>query len=48
MKIALSGFLSVSFLKFYIWLSLLSSKNVENNSIEFLDWPGEEIFCGEQ
>ena len=35
-EIVLRGFLSVFFFKFYIWLSRLSSKKVETNSIDFL------------
>ena len=32
-EIVISGFLSVFFFKFYIWLSQLSSNTVENNSV---------------
>jgi len=34
--------LSVFFFKFCIWISRLSFKKVENNSILFLTWPVEE------
>ena len=38
----ISGFLSIFFFKFYIWLKWLSSKRVKSNSISFLSRCMEE------